>query len=166
MWYTLQMAIFMPLRYYTYHKRGYHYFLADLCYFANLLLLLSLWVFPQSRRLFIATYCLAYGNNAWAIAMWRNSLVFHSLDKVTSLVIHLMPPVVLHCIVHQNAMQGKMIAVERMKVEGSFTLLEMVGWASIPYMIWQACYHIFITVRRKDKIAAGRPTSFTWLRKR
>jgi hypothetical protein len=82
-WYTLQLLYFMPIRYYTYHKKGYHYFLADLCYFVNLLALLSIWVFPNSKRLFISTYCLAFGNNAVAIAMWRNSLVFHSLDKVT-----------------------------------------------------------------------------------
>ena len=82
-WYTLQLLYFMPIRFYTYHKRGYHYFLADLCYFVNLLCVLSIWVFPNSKRLFISTYCLAYGNNAVAIAMWRNSLVFHSLDKVT-----------------------------------------------------------------------------------
>ena len=81
-WYTIQILYFMPIRWYTYHKRGYHYFLADLCYFVNALLLLSLWVFPQSKRLLISTYCLAYGNNAIAIAMWRNSLVFHSMDKV------------------------------------------------------------------------------------
>ena len=82
-WFTAQFFYFMPIRYYTYHKRGYHYFLADLCYFVNLLLLLTVWVTPQSKRLFISTYCLAYGNNAIAIAMWRNSMVFHSLDKVT-----------------------------------------------------------------------------------
>jgi hypothetical protein len=82
-WYTLQLLYFMPIRWYSYQKRGYHYFLADLCYFVNLLLLLSIWVFPNSKRLFISTYCLAFGNNAIAIAMWRNSLVFHSLDKVT-----------------------------------------------------------------------------------
>ena len=82
-WFTAQLCYFMPIRYYTYHKRGYHYFLADMCYFVNLLLLLSIWVVPSSKRLFISTYCLAYGNNAVAIAMWRNSMVFHSLDKVT-----------------------------------------------------------------------------------
>ena len=76
----------MPVRWYKYHKTGYHYFLADLCYFVNLLLVLSIWFFPQSKRLFISTWCLAFGNNAVAIAMWRNSLVFHSLDKVTSYV--------------------------------------------------------------------------------
>lgn len=85
-WYTIQILYFMPIRWYTYHKRGYHYFLADLCYFVNALLLLSLWVFPQSKRLLISTYCLAYGNNAIAIAMWRNSLVFHSMDKVARYV--------------------------------------------------------------------------------
>ena len=82
-WFTAQLCYFMPIRYYTYHQRGYHYFLADLCYFVNLLLLLSIWVAPNSKRLFISTYCLAHGNNAVAIAMWRNSMVFHSLDKVT-----------------------------------------------------------------------------------
>jgi hypothetical protein len=29
-----------------------------------------------------------------AIATWRNSLVFHSLDKVISLAIHIFPPFV------------------------------------------------------------------------
>ena len=82
-WFTAQFCYFMPIRFYTYHRRGYHYFLADLCYFVNFLLLLTVWVAPQSKRLFISTYCLAYGNNAVAIAMWRNSMVFHSLDKVT-----------------------------------------------------------------------------------
>lgn len=77
-------SYFMPIRWYKYHKIGFHYFLADLCYFVNMLLILSIWFFPQSKRLLISTFCLAFGNNAVAIAMWRNSLVFHSLDKVTS----------------------------------------------------------------------------------
>lgn len=83
LWYTAQVLYFMPIRAFTYHRRGYHYFLADLCYFVNGLLLASLWLFPQSKRLFISMFCLAYGNNAVAIAMWRNSMVFHSLDKTT-----------------------------------------------------------------------------------
>jgi hypothetical protein len=85
-WYTAQLLYFMPIRFITYHKKGYHYFLADLCYFVNILAFLSIWIFPQSKRLFIATYCLAYGNNAIAIIMWRNSLVFHSMDKVVRCV--------------------------------------------------------------------------------
>lgn len=89
-WYTAQLCYFYPVRYVVYRRKGYHYFLADLCYFVNFLLLLSIWVFPQSKRLFISTFCLAFGNNAVAIAMWRNSMVFHSLDKITRSLLH--PP--------------------------------------------------------------------------
>lgn len=172
-WYTLQLLYFMPIRAYTYHRRGYHYFLADLCYFVNFLSLLSIWAFPRSKRLLISAYCLAYGNNAVAIVMWRNSLVFHSMDKVVSLFIHVMPPVALHCIVHltpDDYLLERFPAVHTIKysVKGSpehYSLLAMLGWATIPYAFWQLSYHIFITVRRKEKIAAGRPTSFTWLRR-
>ena len=41
----------------------------------------------------------------------------------------------------------------------------MIFWSSVPYAIWQISYHFLISVRRADKIAAGRPTSFTWLRR-
>ncbi|KAF8475668.1 hypothetical protein BDZ91DRAFT_649388 [Kalaharituber pfeilii] len=167
-WYSLQLIYFMPLRYYTYHKKGYHYFLADLCYFVNVLLVLSIWVFPNSRRLFISTYCLSYGNNAWAIAMWRNSLVFHSLDKVTSLFIHIMPPLVLHCLVHQldsAYLESRFPAISRVKGIEQYGLGDMILYATVPYATWQISYHFFITVRRAPQIKAGRPTSFTWLRK-
>jgi hypothetical protein len=41
----------------------------------------------------------------------------------------------------------------------------MMLWATVPYAVWQLSYHFLITVRRREKIAAGRPTSFTWLRR-
>jgi hypothetical protein len=172
-WFTIQLMYFMPIRLITYKQKGYHYFLADLCYFVNFLVLLTVWGFPRSKRLFISTYCLAYGNNAVAIVMWRNSLVFHSLDKVTSLFIHVMPPVALHCMVHLTSdefLRERFPAVYTIKFSppGSkehYNLWAMLGWATLPYAVWQLSYHFFITVRRREKIAAGRPTSFTWLRK-
>ncbi|EXJ62960.1 hypothetical protein A1O7_03404 [Cladophialophora yegresii CBS 114405] len=172
-WYTIQLMYFMPIRAYTYHRKGYHYFLADLCYFVNLLDLLAIWAFPRSKRLLISAYCLAYGNNAVAIVMWRNSLVFHSMDKVVSLFIHVMPPVALHCIVHltpDDYLLKRFPAVYTIKYSPKespehYSLWAMLVWATVPYAVWQLSYHFFITVRRKEKIAAGRPTSFTWLRK-
>lgn len=172
-WYTLQLAYFMPIRYYTYHAKGYHYFLADLCYFVNLLCMLAIWAFPGSKRLFIGTFCLTFGNNAAAIAMWRNSLVFHSMDKVVSTFIHIMPPVTLHCMVHLtpvDMLKERFPAVYSIKFSEPgdpehYSLGAMIIWATVPYIFWQLAYHFMITVRRADKIAAGRPTSFTWLRK-
>lgn len=173
-WYSAQVLYFMPIRFYTYHKRGYHYFLADLCYFTNFLLMGSLWLFPGSKRLFISAFCLAFGNNAVAIIMWRNSLVFHSFDKVTSLFIHIMPCATLHCIVHlyppEHLLQSfPAVYTIKHSPPGSPTayanIVSMLAWSTIPYAVWQLSYYFFITVRRREKIAAGRPTSFTWLRK-
>lgn len=84
-----------------------------------------------------------------------------------------MPPVTLHCIVHltspevQQARFPGVYAIKYSSTDSSihYSLLAMMSWSSIPYAIWQLSYHFFITVRRREKIAAGRPTSFTWLRK-
>ena len=62
---------------------------SDFCYFTNLLCVVAyLWPSPVLRRL-----CFVYANGplAWAIAAWRNALVFHSLDKTTSIFIHAFP---------------------------------------------------------------------------
>ncbi len=84
-----------------------------------------------------------------------------------------MPPVTLHCIVHltssdvQRSRFPGVYAIKYSSVDSSihYSLLAMMLWSSIPYAIWQLSYHFLITVRRREKIAAGRPTSFTWLRK-
>ncbi|KAI5282335.1 hypothetical protein KEM52_003697, partial [Ascosphaera acerosa] len=172
-WYTLQLAVLLPARYYSYHKIGYHYFLADMCYFVNLLAMLSIWVAPGSKRLFISTFSLAFGNNAIAIALWRNSMVFHSLDKVTSVSIHLLPPVTLHCLTHLtpvDVLKERFPAIHHIKFSAPdspdhYGLWSMMLWSTVPYAIWQLAYFFLINVRRADKIAAGRPTSFTWLKR-
>ena len=35
-WYTAQLFYLLPIRWYTYHQRGYHFFLPDLCYIVSL----------------------------------------------------------------------------------------------------------------------------------
>jgi Protein of unknown function (DUF2838) len=97
-WYTGQLLYLLPIRCYTFHKRGFDFFLADLCYVVNILCMCTIWVFPQSTRLFIGTYCLAFGNNAISITMWRSLLVFQSLDRITTVFVHVMPCVALHCL--------------------------------------------------------------------
>lgn len=84
-----------------------------------------------------------------------------------------MPCVTLHCIVHllpPGLQEDRFPAIWtiRNSPPGSpmhYSLFDMFLWSTIPYAIWQLSYHFLITVRRREKIAAGRPTSFTWLRK-
>lgn len=84
-----------------------------------------------------------------------------------------MPCVTLHCLVHllspayqkQNYPAIFNIRHSDPLSPHHYGLAQMMLWATLPYALWQLSYHLLITVRRRDKIAAGRPTSFTWLRK-
>jgi len=90
-WFTAQFIMLIGLRWFSYKKQKAHYFLFDFCYFANLLLLLYLHKYPDSPTLFMVCFSYTTGPLTWATLAWRNSLVFHSLDKMTSCIIHLTP---------------------------------------------------------------------------
>ncbi|GFO11764.1 expressed conserved protein [Plakobranchus ocellatus] len=74
-----------------YWKMKYQYFMLDFCYFANIYCFTYLWVAPSHENMFAVGFSIASGPLIWALLIFRNSLVLHSLDKVTSLYIHLMP---------------------------------------------------------------------------
>lgn len=84
-----------------------------------------------------------------------------------------MPCATLHALVHlipAELQASKFPAIHTIKYSlpsapEHYHLRAMVVWATLPYAIWQLSYHFLITVRKRSKIAAGRPTSFTWLRK-
>ena len=82
----------LVLRAYIYSSLGWQYFLIDFCYWSNAACLAQLFLFPASERLFLVNFLHTTGPLAMAIPTWRNSLVFHSLDKVTSVFIHMLPP--------------------------------------------------------------------------
>lgn len=98
--YTVQAAILLPLRIYYYKKRAWHYFLFDLCYYITILNFVFIWLAPSSATLWIVCYCMSHGSLASAVITWRNSLVFHDFDKVTSLFVHLYPPIVFTVILY------------------------------------------------------------------
>ncbi|EEB08027.1 membrane transporter [Schizosaccharomyces japonicus yFS275] len=163
--YTLLLFIFLPLRLFSYRKKGYQYFVADFCYWGNFFLAFYIWMFPNSERMFILCYAISYGTLAWSVVAWKNSLVFHSLDKITSLFIHFFPPLLLHCLVHLSSKEflkqrfPSIVNLDHISIKSSFKL------ATISYAIWQIWYYFFIQVGKRDEIAAGKPTSFTWLKK-
>ena len=84
-----------------------------------------------------------------------------------------MPCATLHILVHLLTPQEQLArfpAVYNIKFSPPsapehYSLSSMIIWATLPYALWQLSYHFLITVRKRTKIAQGRPTSFTWLRK-
>ena len=90
--------ILLSYRWYAYKKLRWHYFLFDFCYFTNFFILVYLWLpLGDSIRglLFPIVFGFSNGPVLSAIVLWTNSVVPHSLDKMTSLFIHLSPSLAL-----------------------------------------------------------------------
>lgn len=177
-YYSAQLALLLFLRYFIYRSKRWHYFVFDLCYFVNGMTLLFLWILPDSRTLFLATYGLTHGPVAWAIITWRNSLVFHSLDKVTSVFIHIFPPLVMYCVkwmpelVNDAYCDNRALAVafrdaKFPALNRTFedpSLKEIMVYSTVAYTVWQILYYVFIMVKQRDKVESGlRLTSYSWL---
>lgn len=160
--YTLQGCYLLPLRYYQYKKRAWHYFLFDLCYYVTILNFIFIWFLPTSPALFVACYCLSHGSLASAVITWRNSLVFHDQDKITSLYVHIYAPYTFTVIRHfYPNPEARFPALAQLPHLQPMRALLLSGGI---YLIWQLLYWKFILIDRRPKIESGeRTTSFSWL---
>ena len=94
---------------------------------------------------FKSNFVLSHGPIAVAILAWQNSIVFHSLDKMTSFFIHIMPP--LTCYLQRWDVIPGSVPAEGLS-------LGLATWLVVPmllYSAWQAFYlYIQHTVIDKD----------------
>ncbi|KDQ64961.1 hypothetical protein JAAARDRAFT_52883 [Jaapia argillacea MUCL 33604] len=160
--YTLQSLYLLPVRVYKYKKRSWHYFLFDLCYYVTILNFVFIWILPDYPALWVACYCLSHGSLASAVITWRNSLVFHDSDKVTSLFVHIYAPFTFTVIRHfyPNA-EERFPALAQVP---HLNPLRAIFFSSIIYVIWQLLYWKFVLIDRRKKIESGqRTTSFSWM---
>ncbi|CAX45304.1 conserved hypothetical protein [Candida dubliniensis CD36] len=161
---TALFVVLMPIRFYTYFKSSFQYYLADLCYYVNLLLMLFIWVFPESPTLFVSVFSLSLGTLSWAVITWRNSLVLHSIEKTTSSFIHVMPPVTMFVMVHELPEEYIKLRYPGIAAIDNWNFVASIITTSVYYTIWQVSYHYFISIRKKDQIEKGKVTSFSYLK--
>jgi len=143
LWYLGVITPLLLLRYYTYRKSKYHYFLLDFCYFVNFLLIFYLLYYPNAALLFKIVYTLSTGPLLFAIIAWRNSFVFHSLDKMTSVLIHIFPPLVTYCLRWYPVPAGTDIQICELKSDSndcSLTFYETF-LSLFVYIFWQVQPH-------------------------
>ena len=74
-----------------YKTRGYHYYLTDLCYACNWLAIVFFEFLPKNDIAFKTAFFFSNGILAMATYQFRNQLVFHNFDYLSSLSIHLFP---------------------------------------------------------------------------
>ncbi|KAK4432846.1 Glycerophosphocholine acyltransferase 1 [Sesamum alatum] len=158
--YCLFYVIFVPLRWIYYRYKKWHYYLLDFCYYANTIFLIMLLCFPKNEKLFMVCFSFAEGPLAWALIVWRCSLVFNSMDKIVSVFIHLLPGLVFFTIrwwdpVYFEAMhpEGTARRASWPYVESKsylWTWLFFVPLAA--YCVWQLLYFLIVDVLRRQRL--------------
>ena len=209
--YIACLCIFMRIKWVEYRALSYHWFMADWCYFHNLLLtaLLLLTVVhvaphgdpsvafglskqgdgvvlgfgyrldvrpigaavsrlmdPATRRAFVFVFFGLLGSSAgpilWAIAVWKNALLFHADDKMTSCYLHLAPATVQCMMLHaafvsvgaaaaaaggdaassSAAASATVASVSRALLSESTTLSFIFRTHAVMFAVWQVVYHV------------------------
>ncbi|XP_058085780.1 glycerophosphocholine acyltransferase 1-like [Magnolia sinica] len=160
--YCLFYVTFVPLRWIYYRYKKWHYYLLDFCYYANTIFLVMLLLYPRNEKLFMVCFSFAEGPLAWALIVWRCSLVFSSVDKIVSVLIHLLPGIVFFTIrwwdptmfaaVHPEGNAVHHRASWPYVTEKSHLWMWLFIIPLAAYTLWQLLYFLIVNVLRRQRL--------------
>ncbi|KAH9801974.1 glycerophosphocholine acyltransferase 1 [Citrus sinensis] len=158
--YCLFYIIFVPLRWIYYRFKKWHYYLLDFCYYANTIFLVDPLMYPKNEKLFMVCFSFAEGPLAWALIVWRCSLVFNSVDKIVSVLIHLLPGLVFFTIRWWNPESFAAMHPEGSSRRASWPYVEdksyLLTWLFLiplgAYTLWQVLYFLIVNVLRRQRL--------------
>ena len=123
----------------------------------NLSVLAQTFLFPTNLAWYKANYVLCMGVLMNAIVVWQNSLVFHSIDKLTSIYIHVLPPLTVHLY------RWGLIESSVIQPDDQLSLTDLVLWPSVLYLAWQAAFLLTTEVILAEQLSRD-PTLVTSVR--
>ena len=132
-------------------------------YYVQIMCILQLYAFPSSCPLLKSNFLLANGPLAFAVPVWRNSLVFHDLEKITSLYIHVYPGLLLFALRWYPSSPSAAAALDAC---GAMRVTDLLPAAAV-YLAWQLMYYIKIEILDRARLDAdpSLQTSLRWLAK-
>jgi len=155
-------SVLYAVRFRMYSKLHWWAFCFDFCYIANVLTLLSSFV-PDAAcgHLATAAFVAANGPVLWAVVMWRNSTVFHSVDKMISVAVHVMPPLATYASAWTPAAAAS-TTTSASALSSSLSLIAYSPWSLSSallaplayYLLWQAVYSLYWDHYRRELFAA------------
>ncbi|KAH9763220.1 glycerophosphocholine acyltransferase 1 [Citrus sinensis] len=132
----------------------------DFCYYANTIFLVDLLMYPKNEKLFMVCFSFAEGPLVWALIVWRCSLVFNSVDKIVSVLIHLLPGLVFFTIRWWNPESFAAMHPEGSSRRASWPYVEdksyLLTWLFLvplgAYTLWQVLYFLIVNVLRRQRL--------------
>ncbi|GMY36367.1 glycerophosphocholine acyltransferase 1 [Fagus crenata] len=158
--YCVFYVTFVPLRWIYYRYKKWHYYLLDFCYYANTIFLVDLLLYRRNEKLFMICFSFAEGPLAWALIVWRCSLVFSSVDKIVSVLIHLLPGLVFFTIRWWDPATFAAMHPEGTSHRASWPYVEgksyLWTWLFlvplVAYTLWQILYFLIVNVLRRQRL--------------
>lgn len=153
-YWTVKSVLLFTWRFITYRRKSLQWLMLELCYFGNFVGLIHVWFFPESiaqRRL---TFAFASGPLMFSIAAMRNSLVFHDVDKSTTLMMHASPAMAAWTLRwYDDKLDGAMAPLDLPEA-----LRDLVVIPVMYYVIWVLLYYLVVfrcfgeRIRRKGGV--------------
>lgn len=160
LWHTFRAVLLFVIRGARYYTIDYHSFLLDFCYYANAILVYWLFFDRENHSLFEALWGFAFGNLIAAVGAFNNALIFHKLDKLTSVLFHLSPSLVLWSLrwygpVHPDGVPlfaicptGIPIHSERCTLSLGSTMFN----AAAVHLAWAVFFYVYVFVIRGNLV--------------
>ncbi|KAH9763222.1 glycerophosphocholine acyltransferase 1 [Citrus sinensis] len=120
----------------------------DFCYYANTIFLVDLLMYPKNEKLFMVCFSFAEGPLVWALIVWRCSLVFNSVDKIVSVLIHLLPESFAAMHPEGSSRRASWPYVEDKSYLLTWLFLVPLG----AYTLWQVLYFLIVNVLRRQRL--------------
>ena len=156
-WHIFWAVVLLSCRIVYYRVQKYHYFLVDFCYYANALLLLYLWKFPDSVWLGCAVWGYSLGSLLFSVPLYSNMIVLHNLDKTTSNFIHMAPAITLWAVRWFNC-SDYWIA------HNTPDLLPFFLRGFLLYLLWAVLYYLIIFILTFKRCQTKHNlTLYTWM---
>jgi len=146
MYYSAQVAIAIGTKALDYRVKAQHYYLMDFCFYANLVVLLWLWVFPTWGGLFNAAEGVC-GLLAISVMVFRNSCVPHDFVRMTNAHVHY-PAVICMMSLKLNCAGDHCLGMQAGQSERWYLRLRD---AYAAYLTWATVYAsiIFLLARKR-----------------
>jgi hypothetical protein len=152
---ALKVILYLVLRFYSFKKRKFHYYMCDFCYLVNLFSIYVSIFDPYNLALQKTLFVVANGPLAISVLLFKNKIVLHSFDHNTSTFIHI-SAMLLSYVSRWHVLKN----MENINVE-SWLSLTLYGFCF--YMIWAVAYgYMMFGVLRERTVTKGNMTMFDW----
>jgi hypothetical protein len=152
-------AVYLLLRFVSFKKRKFHYYMCDYCYCVNLFSLYVSLVEPNNLILQKILFVSANGPLALSIIVFKNKIVLHSPDHNTSVFIHLSAMLLSYV----NRWETKIFDINLNLDLYRESYLSLVVLGLCFYIVWSILYGILMFVILRQRILTkGNMTMFDW----